>query len=129
MNEDYDDWPIKFENQSDLFDLSMYSFNEVFKKYLVLKPYGNESSPKILRWKVGTFFYASTYLTSFSCFTHKEINTWHTGKCFTFFGDEIKATFFSTISLELNNVFENGNGKFKVFLHDRGMEFSLINQV
>ncbi|XP_059095155.1 uncharacterized protein LOC131889940 [Tigriopus californicus] len=42
--------------------------------------------------------------------------------------DEYLVTLNKGVILELNNVFENEEGRFRLYLHDRGMELLLVNQ-
>lgn len=51
------------------------------------------------------------------------------GKCFTFIGDDAYSMWNSYIYLTINNVFDEGKGQFRLYIHDQGMELSLVNQV
>ncbi|XP_059096394.1 uncharacterized protein LOC131890953 [Tigriopus californicus] len=99
-------WPITSKNNTDLFDRSMFSFDEVFKK---------------IRWLNRT-------VTATDIQNYKMANTMNSGKCFTFLLDETPVTKDSQVLLEMKNVFGNQSGRFRIFLHDRGMELLLINQ-
>ncbi|XP_059095146.1 uncharacterized protein LOC131889933 isoform X2 [Tigriopus californicus] len=103
-------WPITSEDDSNLYDQSTHSFQEVVQTAVFV-----ESQKKALRLDQKQYY--------------KETNTWYNGKCFTFLLEGISATTESLLRIDLKHVFGNETGRFKMFIHDHGMEMALVNQI
>lgn len=56
-------------------------------------------------------------------------NTKDAGKCFTFLTDSTPTTLTTEFKIKFRNPFDTQDGRFRIFLHEPGMEILLVNQV